>query len=302
MATTIYNRIKIKIGLIADFISAQYAGLIGIVSNIPTIGSAFVWFDGTDWKYSTPMNARGESLPNAVKIGSVLALDSSNNHTANSYSVNGSTVVDSSLNTKVASVWTGGTIRIDGSGNFTGLSAAFTSLSPNKIPRPNASNVLVDSCFGDDGTNASITRPLTLNGATRKAWNVNYMGSIQVTDASSIGVFADAASDALCLWSNAYYDGAYKTVNSKTLNHPSRFYAFDGGIYLETSLTTPVAGATISDMTTKWSVSRQGGCGFFGVPAPTSRPTVSAPATDAATTMALVNQIRLHLINCGLVQ
>jgi hypothetical protein len=55
-------------------------------------------------------------------------------------------------------------------------------------------------------------------------------------------------------------------------------------------------------MTTRWSVNRFGGAGFFGVSAPTTRPTVNAAATDLTTVIALTNQLRTHLIACGLVQ
>lgn len=188
-----------------------------------------------------------------------------------------------------------------GAAFFTALTVS--GLTQYKIPRVlTAGGQLGDSCFGDDGTTATITRPLTLNGSARKSWSAFRSGAIQTSDGTCLDVYTDTVSDSMGFWTNAYYDVGYKAINAKTQNHPSRLYTYDGGIYLETSLSTPVAGGVISDMTQKWGVSRQGGCGFFGVTPPTTRPTVNAAATDAATTMALVNQIRTHLIACGLVQ
>lgn len=290
MATTIYNRIKIKIGLIADFISAQYAGLVGIVSNIPTIGSAFGWFDGTVWKYSTPMNASGESLPNAVKIGSVLALDSSNNHTANSYSVNGNTVIDSSLNANFGVVRTGAADRINslGAGFFTAISVS--GLTNGKLPRVSSgSGLLGDSALSDNGVIVTSTRPLSVQGEILSWYHIFNYGAGNDTplgSGRSVGTFT--TSDI-----SAYYGGFMQLSAANHLD----FYVGNGAAWnrqfrLATDGTHSLMG----------SLSMSGGCGFFGVTAPTTRPTVNAAATDLATSIALLNQIRTHLIACGLVQ
>jgi len=52
----------------------------------------------------------------------------------------------------------------------------------------------------------------------------------------------------------------------------------------------------------KVQFSSAGGIGFFGIAAPTTRPTVNAECADLATAVALVNQLRTHLIACGMVQ
>jgi hypothetical protein len=44
------------------------------------------------------------------------------------------------------------------------------------------------------------------------------------------------------------------------------------------------------------------GFAAFGVTPPATRPTVNAACTDLATCIALTNQLRTHLIACGLVQ
>jgi hypothetical protein len=148
----------------------------------------------------------------------------------------------------------------------------------------------------------ALSGHLTLNGAARPNWGANFVKTLQASGASALGVYSDASGDGMELWSNAYFDGAYKAVNAKTGNYPTRLSVSNGTIALLASQTQPTEGGTVSDMTTRWSVNRFGGAGFFGVSAPTTRPTVNAAATDLTTVIALTNQLRTHLIACGLVQ
>lgn len=75
-----------------------------------------------------------------------------------------------------------------------------------------------------------------------------------------------------------------------------------GGLTIETASAPPVKDAQVTTLAIRFTIGKEGGIGAFGVSAPTSRPTVNAACTDLATCIALTNQIRTHLIACGLVQ
>jgi hypothetical protein len=85
--------------------------------------------------------------------------------------------------------------------------------------------------------------------------------------------------------------------------YPSQIHLDDNGrLRFYASQTNPVAGNPITDMNIRFEVNRFGGAGFFGITPPATRPTVNAACTDLATVVALTNQLRTHLIACGLVQ
>ena len=143
---------------------------------------------------------------------------------------------------------------------------------------------------------------LTLNGAIRPTWHANFVQTLQTGPGTALAVYSDAIGDGIELWSNLFFDGTYKTVNAKTSSYPTRVAFGNGAMSILSSSTQPTAGGTVADMAVRFQVNRFGGVGLFGATAPTTRPTVNAACTDLATCIALTNQLRTHLIACGLVQ
>lgn len=149
----------------------------------------------------------------------------------------------------------------------------------------------------------TLSSYVVLNGATRPAWGSAFSGASQITDEIAIAPYVSVGPQAFQLWANLYYDTAYKAVKTYTgQGYPCTLAVFNGEIKFSSSQSNPTAGGVVSDLALRWSVNRFGGCGFFGVAAPTTRPTVNAACTDLATVIALTNQLRTHLIACGLVQ
>lgn len=201
-----------------------------------------------------------------------------------------------------------------------GGSEAFTDvilsgLSANVVPRLDANKKTVASAFGDDGSTATCTRPLTvvgslaLNGVTMPGWVANAL--VTMIGHTSFIYSYDAAGPtgvgSPTIGRNFYIDGSGSNAKAQKTASGSGYPAYlqiepAGNLVYGTSVTNPTAGAVITDLAIKWSVSKEGGTGFFGVAAPTTRPTVNAACTDLATCIALTNQLRTHLIACGLVQ
>jgi hypothetical protein len=74
----------------------------------------------------------------------------------------------------------------------------------------------------------------------------------------------------------------------------------DAGVIIDRPIQVArVAGGPITFVR---KINASSGVGFYGQAAPTTRPTVNAACTDLATAVALVNQLRTHLIACGMVQ
>ena len=71
----------------------------------------------------------------------------------------------------------------------------------------------------------------------------------------------------------------------------------NGGLHYGTSVSNATADAPISDLTVKWRVSKEGGVGFYGVDAPTSRPAITGSRQDNP---ALTNLIT-KLAACGII-
>ena len=179
---------------------------------------------------------------------------------ASEYRVGGTRVIDSTRNVKANEVWTGGALRVNTLGDVT-------------------------------GRNATLSGWLALNGATRPNWGVNLVKSVQAADASALGVYSDADSDGMEFWANVYFDVAYKAVNAKAGNYPSRLSFSRGALALIASQTQPTAGGTVSDMVSRWSVNRFGGIGCFGVTPPTSRPSITGARGSASATAALLTAL-----------
>ena len=79
-----------------------------------------------------------------------------------------------------------------------------TSLTANVLPRNTASGE-ADSCYFDDGSTAAISRPLTLNGATRQAWGGTYSGAFQFAAGAAL-VASSPRNGQLRV--NHYFDGS----------------------------------------------------------------------------------------------
>ena len=220
------SRIKIIEATGATLAAASAEGTPGIQSDSGYSGwgaYAWTWYGGGAWRWAAPGDASG--------------------------------------NLKAAAIYTGGTLRIGlaGAGAFTMLSVS--GLTNGKIPRiSSGSGQFTDSCFGDDGTNATCTRPLTLNGATRPAWGGAFANALQLTPEVATAQYASIGPQAHQVWANVYFDGInYRAVSGYAgQGFPVIFITFNGGISLRSSISNPVAGGIISDMSEKWSVDRFG--------------------------------------------
>jgi hypothetical protein len=137
-------------------------------------------------------------------------------------------------------------------------SVTLTDGTANNLVRLDGTKKTVASCFGDDGTNATCTRPLTLNGATRPAWGGALSGSIQLSNAGSIA--SPSSSYGVQLGSNEYHDGLVRraTQSATGTNFPTLLVVSNGVLNFSASQTDPVADGIISDMTSRWSVDRFG--------------------------------------------
>lgn len=186
-----------------------------------------------------------------------------------------------------------------GAAFFTALTVS--GLTQYKIPRVlTAGGQLGDSCFGDDGTVASCTRPLVLNGATRPAWNSCALATM-IGHTSSIYSYDSGFGSSPTIARNFFIDGT-GVVKALATYSGACFPAYiqidsNGSLIFGTSISNPTAGATVSDMTTKWSVSKNGGVGFYGVAAPTSRPAVTGSKASNAALASLITQ----LAACGII-
>lgn len=200
-----------------------------------------------------------------------------------------------------------GSISDDGTTATLAGNVVISNIGLGKIPYVNqATGYLADSSLSEDAKSVKSAKPLTLNGATRPAWGAGWRMTM-LGGTVSIGEKAFGNGSYLFLMRNTYTDGTvFKAITqgASGVNFPALASISDNGILsFQCSQTSPAAAdAVVTDLVTRWSVNRFGGAGFFGVTPPTSRPTVNAAATDLATVIALTNQLRTHLIACGLVQ
>ena len=159
-----------------------------------------------------------------------------------------------------------------------------------------------------DTTRAQDTLVVHLAGAETISGSKNFQGRYSfgaanyshtiLPDSGSVkGYFNNLGGD-VGFYAGGYYNGAGNFMPDSTT-----FCGVDingstgaGSLYANSGLTggTPFAPVTRFS----WSST---GVGFNGT-APVAKPTINAAAVDAATTMALVNQIRTVLINYGLAQ
>lgn len=150
---------------------------------------------------------------------------------------------------------------------------------------------------------------LTLNGAARPAWGGIFSGATQESDLVSTVVQQSSETRHVASRMNGvYWDGSvFRCIRTSSNSWPSILSLGYDALWYATDVADPVAGATAA-LSTKWSVTKAGaqalaaGIGVFGATPPTVRPTVNAACTDLATCITLTNQLRTHLIACGLVQ
>jgi hypothetical protein len=179
-------------------------------------------------------------------------------------------------------------------GGKTILAAAAAGYASLNIPARSAA--VTTPAFGDvwsDGTAIVLNNSLSINAADRPAWSTAYStfnphGTITLAATSGVWLLTD----------NLYNDG----TNSRGIlagSYASSFYASasDGALKYDVSATTTTAGGIVSDMATRWQVSRQGGCGFYGASAPTARPSVTGSRGGNAALASLLTQ----LAACGLI-
>ena len=136
---------------------------------------------------------------------------------------------------------------------------------------------------------------LTLNGATRPAWDTDR----NATQLDSLGSIWSSGSG-VRFARGMYYQGAFKAIS------PAEYASFislgsDGGFEFASADALVAAGA-VASVNARFRVSRIGAPGFYGVTPPATRPTVNAACTDLATCVALTNQLRAAMVACGLVQ
>lgn len=191
--------------------------------------------------------------------------------------------------------------RISSAGNAFFASVTISGLTNGALPRVStAGGQLGNSCFGDDGSVASCTRPLVLNGATRPAWNSRALATM-IGHTSSIYSYDSGFGSSPTIARNFFIDGTgvIKALETYSGTGFPAYIQIDpsGSLTFVTSVSSPTAGATISDMTTKWSVSKNGGVGFYGTNAPTSRPAVTGSKASNAALASLITQ----LAACGII-
>ena len=173
------------------------------------------------------------------------------------------------------SVWTE---RINALGDGFLTSLSISGLTNGKIPRvTTAGGLLGDSCFGDDGTTASVSRQLVASRQVRstfttRGWNAGV--SVQCPTPSISLVATDAPTDSKCADFVVEVDG---TVNFRLINDAST----------SNSIWCSVTRVGMSITGIKFGA----GLGLFGVTPPTSRPTISGQRTATATLAALYQAI-----------
>ena len=176
-------------------------------------------------------------------------------------------------------------------------SVAATNLTSGKYPKAGVGGELGDSSLSEDAAGLKAAKSLTLANATRLPWQSGHQ-ALQIDTISAIWQAGGGTRYARGI----YFDGSvFKFANSTDIPVMITLTP-SGGIDISTSLLTPVINTTITDIAARLKISKEGGLGFYGVAAPTPRPTVNAACTDLATVVALTNQLRTHLIACGLVQ
>lgn len=173
-----------------------------------------------------------------------------------------------------------------------------SNLTVNNLPRLDANKKTVASCFGDDGTTGTCSRPLTLNGAIRPAWG----GGLLSTDIGGMAsIYAAPVDGGMALALNYYYDGSTNRSRfaGAGTNYPCqlsinpdgslRFTVDDGGTYTD--------GGVIRAFVDRVRFSRQGGIGFYGIAAPSSRPAVTGSRGGNAALASLLTALNA----CGLI-
>ncbi len=153
-----------------------------------------------------------------------------------------------------------------------------------------------DEVFGS----LALTGPKITFGGAADPGHAATMGLTQLSTANSVG----ADDDGHYIQGNTYYSGGWRAIETTDgIENLVRLLEIDknGAVKYRSDLTARTAGA-VASLVQRWGFSKQGGLGVFGATPPTSRPTVNAACTDLATCIALTNQLRTHLIACGLVQ
>lgn len=217
--TDIPYRLQLKIDTQVNLAAAQYEGMPGISS---TALYAFAWYAGGAWRYAAPGDTSGNVKANAVY----------------------SNFTD---------------LRINPAGQAFFTQLQVSNLTNTKIPRvSSASGLFTDSAIGDDGTNVTITRPLTLNGATRPAW----AGVFDATQESNlVGTAVQKSSSTRHVASRTngiYWDGTqFKAIATSTDSWPAILSLGYDALWYATDTENPTAGSTVT-LSTKWTVDKYG--------------------------------------------
>lgn len=203
--------------------------------------------------------------------------------------------------------------RISNAGAAFFTTLTVSGLTQKKIPRVlTAGGQLGDSCFGDDGTTATCSRPLVVSGG-KVTLAPAAAGYACLNFPLQSGAVATPAIGDLWRGNGSYLLGQF----GLSLRGVGASDTQGGGTFIELlDAYTPTNGWTMQigasndlafwNYSGSWSrkvqFSSAGGIGFFGAAAPTSRITPPASATDLASAIALVNSIRVALVTCGLMQ
>lgn len=202
------------------------------------------------------------------------------------------------------------TLALWGASLFAGRAGVVTDSTPGPVERwgwydGSAWKFSARSGASETFASLTLTRHLTLNGATRPAWGDN-IETLSFGGAATLYAYSAFNSGSPTLSRNIYYDGTNfraRAAPGVTPDVPALIQLnAEGRFVFAASVSTPSVDGVISDLTEVFRVSKIGSPGFFGVNPPTTRPTVNAAATDLATAIALTNQLRTHLIAYGLVQ
>jgi hypothetical protein len=189
----------------------------------------------------------------------------------------------------MATIRTSGTIRLDQAGSLYANAVYDYSQTINKLPRIASNFKQVASCFGDDGTNATCTRPLTLNGATRPAWSGVFSGTTQETDLVSVGVQTSNSTQHVGMrMNNIYWDGSsFRVIRTSTNSWPALLALGYDALWYATDTVNPTAGE-VPTMTTKWSVDRFGNMIAAG--------TITSAGSLVATRATKTREANIHFL------
>lgn len=265
---------------------SSFGGVLNLYSSTGTIairsrsGGADAVLLGTVWHSSNLIGTRNEH--NHAGVYQPVGDYSVNGHTHSQYlhnttdTLNGDLTVTESVNSKVLRA----NMIVTGDGAGQGAHIALYDGTNNLgwLLQHNTSNDRLSFMHLDNGTtwnskayltdigNLFVTGGAAFNGASMPSWGAN-LNPIMLGGEASLYSYKTIYGTQPTLVSNFYYDGtdvrALQTNNNS--NYPRALILDNSGSLLySTSTTSPVSNAIVTDITTKFSVSKEGNTEIVG--------------------------------------